>query len=203
MAGVCLGRILRDGMGIIRWVFGYLWIFNMPAPLQCRRRLRPASCDPLFDLKLDKAIRGRKNSVARISRLAKDYSPSVAAALSPDVLVRQPPGTVSMLFHKVPVLQVPRAWRWAPLDLHLDVELRPANDGAVAIHAPMRAGITAKLFGPKVRKMGILPDDVAAVVLLKLQEGAHLRARIIDAPPPRLRTGRMDMGIFLSIRCKA
>lgn len=141
--------------------------------------------------------------MARISRLAMDHSSSVAAALSPDVLVRQQPGTVSMLFHKVPVLQVPRAWRWAPLDLHLDVELRPANDGSVAIHAPMRAGVVARFLGPKVRKMGILPNDVAAVVLLKLQEGATLRARIIDAPPPRLRAGETDMGIFLSIRCKA
>lgn len=141
--------------------------------------------------------------MVRISRLAVAHSPSVAAALSPDVLVRQPPGTVSMLFHKVPVLQVPRAWRWVPLDLHLDVELRSANDGTLPVYAPMRAGIAARVLGPKVRKMGILPDDVADVVLLKLQEGAHLRARIIDAPPPRLRTGRMDMGIFLSIRCKA
>lgn len=176
----------------------------MPAPLQCRSNLRPASCEPLFDLKLHKAIRGRKSgSMARISRLAVAHSPRVAAALAPDVLVRQPPGTVSMLFYKVPVLHVPRAWRWAPLDLHLDVELRPANDGSVAIHASMRAGVVARFLGPKVRKMGILPDDVAAVVLLKLQEGARLRARIIDAPPPRLRAGEMDMGIFLSIRCKA
>ena len=176
----------------------------MPVPFQCGRNSRLASCEPAFDLKLHGAIRGRKRSkMARISRLAVDHSPSVAAPPTPDVLVRQPPGTVSMLFHKVPVLQVPRAWRRAPLDLHLDVELRPANDGAVAIHAPMRAGITARLFGPKVRKMGILPDNVAAVVLLKLQEGAHLRARIVDAPPAGLRPGETDMGIFLSIRCKA
>ena len=65
--------------------------------------------------------------MARISRLAVYHSPSVAAPPSPDVLVRQPPGTVSMLFHKVPVLQDPRAWRWAPLDLHLDVELLYAS----------------------------------------------------------------------------
>lgn len=141
--------------------------------------------------------------MARISRLAVAHSPSVAAALSPVVLARQPPGTVSMLFHKVPVLQVPRAWRWVPVDLHLDVEVRPANDGTLPVYAAMRSGIVAKLFGPKVRKMGILPDDVAAVVLLKLREGATLRARIIDAPPPRLRTWETGMGIFLSIRCKA
>jgi len=141
--------------------------------------------------------------MARISRLAVAKSQSVAAALSPDLHVRQPPGTLSMLFHKVPVLQVPRAWRWAPLNLHLDVELCPVNDGSVAIHAPMRAGVVARFLGPKVRKMGILPDNVAEVVLLKLQEGAILRARIIDAPPPRLRAGETNMGIFLSIRCKA
>jgi hypothetical protein len=141
--------------------------------------------------------------MARISRLAVAHSPSVAAALSPVVLARQPPGTVSMLFHKVPVLQVPRAGRWVPIDLHLDVEVRPANDGTLPVYAAMRSGIVAKLFGPKVRKMGILPDDVAAVVLLKLQEGATLRARIIDAPPPRLRAWETGMGIFLSIRCKA
>lgn len=63
--------------------------------------------------------------------------------------------------------------------------------------------MAARLLGPKVRKMGILPDDVTETVLLKLQEGARLRARIIDAPPPRLRIGETDMGIFLSIRCKA
>lgn len=141
--------------------------------------------------------------MARISRLAVAQSQRVVAALSPDLHVRQPPGTVAMLFHKVPVLQVPRAWRRMPLDLHLDVEMRPASDGTVAIHAPMRAGIAARVLGPKVRKMGILPDDVADVVLLKLQEGASLRARIIDAPPPRLRAGATDMGIFLSIRYKA
>jgi len=141
--------------------------------------------------------------MARISRLAMAQPHGGTAALSPDVLARQPPGTVSMLFHKVPVLQVPRAWRWVPLDLHLDVEMRPANDGTVAIHAPMRAGIAARVLGPKVRKMGILPDDVSTAVLLKLQEGASLRARIIDAPPPRLRAGATDMGIFLSIRYKA
>jgi hypothetical protein len=67
----------------------------------------------------------------------------------------------------------------------------------------MRAGVVARFLGPKVRKMGILPDNVAEVVLLKLQEGASLRARIIDAPPPRLRAGETNMGIFLSIRCKA
>lgn len=141
--------------------------------------------------------------MARISRLAVAQSQRGAAALSPDVFVRQPPGTVSMLFHKVPVLHIPRAWRWAPLNLPLDVEMRPANDGTVTVHAPMRAGIAAKFLGPKVRKMGILPDDVSKTVLLKLQEGASLRARIIDAPPPRLRATQTDMGIFLSIRCKA
>lgn len=108
-----------------------------------------------------------------------------------------------MLFHKVPVLHVPRAWRWAPLDLHLDVEMRPASDGTVAVYAPMRSGMAAGFLGPKVRQMGILPDDVAEAVLLKLQEGARLLARIIDAPPPRLRAGETGMGIFLSIRCKA
>jgi hypothetical protein len=108
-----------------------------------------------------------------------------------------------MLFNKVPVLQIPRSWQRVPLDLHLDVELRRGADGTVAIHAPMRAGIAARFLGPKIRKMGTLPDDVAEAVLLKLQEGARLRARIIDAPPPRLRVGRTDMGIFVSIRCKA
>lgn len=108
-----------------------------------------------------------------------------------------------MLFNKVPVLQVPRAWQRVPLDLHLEVELRRATDGTIAIHAPMRAGMAARFLGPKIRKMGILPDDVAEAVLLKLHEGARLRARIIDAPPPRLCTGRTDMGIFVSIRCKA
>lgn len=192
--------IFRDGLGIIR---GFLDIFRF-STRQRRCNLRPASCDPLFDLKLHKAIHGRKGSqMARISRLAVAYSPSVAAGLLPDVLVRQPPGTVSMLFHKVPVLQVPRAWRRVPVELHLDVELRPATEGTVAIHAPMRAGIAAKFFGSKVRKMGILPYDVSKAVLLKLQEGASLRARIIDARPPRLRAGETDMGIFLSIRCKA
>jgi hypothetical protein len=101
------------------------------------------------------------------------------------------------------VLNVPHAWRRAPLDLHLDVEMRPANDGTVAIHAPMRGGMAARFFGPKVRKMGVLPDDVAEAILLKLQEGASLRARIIDAPPPRLRAKETDLGIFLSIRCRA
>jgi hypothetical protein len=108
-----------------------------------------------------------------------------------------------MLFHKVPVLQVSSAWRWAPLDLHLDVEMRPASDGTVAVYAPMRTGMAARFLGQKIRKMGVLPDAVAEAVLLKLREGASLRARIIDAPPPRLRAGETDMGIFLSIRCKA
>lgn len=141
--------------------------------------------------------------MARISGLGAIPSARIAAGAPADVLERQPPGSLSMLFHKVPVLQVARAWRWVPLDLHLDVEMHPANDGTVAIHAPMRAGMAARFLGPKVRKMGVLPDDVAEAVLLKLHEGARLRARIIDAPPPRLRAGETDMGIFLSIRCKA
>lgn len=141
--------------------------------------------------------------MALISKTGAFLSARIAAADQPDLRLRQPAGTVSMLFHKVPVLQVPRAWRRVPLDLHLDVELGPAHDGTVVILAPMRAGIAARLFGPKIRNMGILPDDVAAVVLLKLQQGAHLRARIIDAPPPHLRAGQADMGIFLSIRCRA
>jgi hypothetical protein len=108
-----------------------------------------------------------------------------------------------MLLHKVPIQQVPRAWRATPLDLNLDVELRPERDGTVAIYAPMRAGMAARFLGPKVRKMGILPDLDAATVLLKLNEGARLRARLIDAPPPQLRARETDMGFFLSIRCKA
>lgn len=139
----------------------------------------------------------------RVSRPEVSPSAKIAATELSDAFQRQPPGTVTMLFNKVPVLQVPRAWQRVPLDLHLEVELRRATDGTVAIHAPMRAGMAARFLGPKIRKMGILPDDVAEAVLLKLHEGARLRARIIDAPPPRLRTGRTDMGIFISIRCKA
>lgn len=139
----------------------------------------------------------------RVSKPGVSPPAKIAATELSDVFQRQPPGTVTMLFNKVPVLQVPRSWQRVPLDLHLDVELRRATDGTVAIQAPMRAGMAARFFGPKIRKMGILPDDVAEAVLLKLQEGARLRARIIDAPPPLLRTGRSDMGIFVSIRCKA
>lgn len=139
----------------------------------------------------------------RVSRLGVSPPAKIAVTELSDVLQRQPPGTVTMLFNKVPVLQVTRAWQRVPLDLHLDVELRPATDGTVAICAPMRAGLAVKFLGPKIRKLGTLPADVAEAVLLKLQEGARLRARIIDAPPPRLRGGRTEMGIFVSIRCKA
>lgn len=139
----------------------------------------------------------------RVSKPGGSHFAKIAATELSDLFQRQPPGTVTVLFNKVPVLQVPRSWQRVPLDLNLDVELRPAADGTVAIHAPMRAGLAARFLGPKIRKMGTLPDDVAEAVLLKLHEGARLRARIIDAPPPRLRSGRTDMGIFISIRGKA
>lgn len=139
----------------------------------------------------------------RIFRPGVSPPAKIAATKVSDVFQRQPPGTVTMLFNKVPVLQVPHSWQRVPLDLHLDVELRPATDGTVVIDAPMRAGTVAKFLGRKTRKMGILPDDVAEAVQLKLREGALLRAQIIDAPPPRLRGGRTETGIFVSIRCKA
>lgn len=130
---------------------------------------------------------------------------SVALASSEPTatLDRQPPGTVSMLFHRIPVEGVPRAWRKVPLDLHLDVELQASTDGAVSIVAPMRSGLVARIFGSKFRKMGVLPDHAAAVVQRKWQEGARVTARLVDAPPPRLREREPNLGFFLSIRCKA
>lgn len=78
----------------------------------------------------------------------------IVSAVLPDNRTHQPPGTVSMLFHKVPVLQVPRAWRRAPFDLYLDVELRPASNGTVArctVERLMRdLGIKGVLRGKKI-----------------------------------------------------
>lgn len=118
-------------------------------------------------------------------------------------LERQPPGTLSLLFPKIPVQHVPRAWRNIPLDLHLEVELRPESDGSVIVFAPMRAGWAAKLLGPKMRKMGVLPDFAAASIQRRRAEGARLRARLVEVPLPQMRGPGPDMGFFLSIRCKA
>lgn len=118
-------------------------------------------------------------------------------------LLRRPKGTVSLLFRKVPLLEVPPAWRRLSLDLHLGVDLLATDDGMVAAYAPMRRGLAARLLGGKVRLMGVLPDYAAETVLQKLSEGARIRARLVDAPPPQLRGTGADMGFFLSIRCKS
>lgn len=116
---------------------------------------------------------------------------------------RQPPGTVAILFRRVPVLGVPRAWRRVKIELHADVHLRPTDRSGIAVYAPMRAGFAARFLGRKLRAMGELPPEVADTLLVKLAEGASLRARLVDMPPPYLRQAIPEMGFYLSIRCRS
>ena len=116
---------------------------------------------------------------------------------------RQPPGTVAILFRRVPVLGVPRAWRNVKIELHTQLHLRPTDRPGIAVYAPMRSGFAARFLGRKLRVMGELPPEVADTLLVKLAEGASLRARLVDVPPPYLRQAIPEMGFYLSIRCRS
>jgi hypothetical protein len=116
---------------------------------------------------------------------------------------RQPLGTVAILFRRVPVLGVPRAWRRVKIDLHTQVHLRRTERSGVAIYAPMRSGFAARFFGSKLRAMGELPPEIADTLLVKLGQGASLRARLVDVPPPCLRQDIPEMGFYISIRCRS
>ena len=70
---------------------------------------------------------------------------------------RQPPGTVAILFRRVPVLGVPRAWRNVKIELHTQVHLRPTDRPGIVVYAPMRSGFAARFLGQKLRAMGELP----------------------------------------------
>lgn len=118
-------------------------------------------------------------------------------------LDKTPLGTVSLLFGRVPVLQVPPAWRGVRVELHQEVEIHSDGNGSVAVAAEMRSGFRARLFGSKIRVMGALPPHIAEVLVLKRAEGAILRARIVDVPQPRLRAGHGEMGFYVSIRCRS
>ncbi|HCY98437.1 MAG TPA: hypothetical protein DHV56_00355 [Rhodobacter sp.] len=67
----------------------------------------------------------------------------------------------------------------------------------------MRAGFAARFLGRKLRAIGELPPEVADTLLVKLAEGASLRARIVDVPPPYLRQDIPEMGFYISIRCRS
>lgn len=133
-------------------------------------------------------------------------SPDALEALDVDLIAasaRQPLGTVAILFRRVPIVDVPRHWRKVSLDLNAEVYLRRTKEAGVSVYAPMRSGFSARLLGRKMRFLGELPSQIADTVLVKLAEGATLRARIVDAPPPYLRQSLPNMGLFISIRCRS
>ncbi|HCY99385.1 MAG: hypothetical protein A3D16_20030 [Rhodobacterales bacterium RIFCSPHIGHO2_02_FULL_62_130] len=116
---------------------------------------------------------------------------------------RQPPGTITILFRRVPILCVPRMWRKVKIDLHTQVYLRASANSGVAVYGPMRSGFAALFLGEKKRIMGELPSEIADMVLLKLAQGSSLRAYLVDASPPNLRKDLPEMGFYISIRCRS
>jgi len=133
-------------------------------------------------------------------------TPDVIQALDVDLgaaRAKQPVGTLSILFPRVPLVDVPRQWRKVELGLNAEVYLRRTKEAGVSVYAPMRSGFSARLFGRKMRRLGELPTQISDAVMLKLTEGATLRARLVDAPPPYLRQNHPDMGLYISIRCRS
>lgn len=118
-------------------------------------------------------------------------------------LDRTPRGTVSLLFGRVPVHQVQSGWRGVRVELHQEVDLSSEGQNGVFVVAPMRYGFGGRLLGRKRRVMGLLPQYVADVIVIKRAEGAIVRARIVDMIPPRLRANGPDMGFYVSIRCRS
>lgn len=134
-------------------------------------------------------------------------APPVAnQALDADLMsarTKQPLGTLSIIFPRVPLVDVSRHWRKVDLDLNAEVYLRRTKEVCVSVYAPMRSGFAARLLGRKMRFLGELPSQISDTVLVKFAEGATLRARIVDAPPPYLRQNLPNMGLFISIRCRS
>lgn len=133
-------------------------------------------------------------------------TPDVLQALDADLVAareKQPPGTVAILFRRVPLVEVPRNWRKVDLDLNAEVVLRRTQDMRVSVHTPMRSGFSARLLGRKMRLLGELPPEISEAVIMKLAEGATLRARLVDVPPLYLRQSHPGMGFYISIRCRS
>ena len=106
---------------------------------------------------------------------------------------------LTIILQNVPLVDVSQAWRNIGFELRQNLLLDRTDDRRVAVYAPMRRGLWARVFGPGIRQLGHLPPEVSDALSEEIDRGEDFRVWLVDVQAPHMRPDTRDMGFRVTI----
>lgn len=97
------------------------------------------------------------------------------------------------------VVEIPREWEKAPLELNDEAKLLAEPDGAVAVYVRRKPRLLPMLFKARFRRLGRIDAYMEPLACHFLEKNTPLRVRLVDVPPVFIRMRQTEFSFAVSI----